>query len=87
MDYESEILRLKALSILQSGDISSLLSLIQSVARDADLDRDLNQDFLRMRKQIVQAMLEKTEDKNPELAAALQDLIDSSCNIFPFDYE
>ena len=86
-----ELLRLRALCMIQSADIASLCSLIKLLSENirplCPSLPDLDAEFLKQRKAYLQFDLEDLETKNPELAANIQKLIDQSCKNHPFDYE
>lgn len=86
-----ELLRLKALALVQAADISSLLQIVQLLAaslRKMQPDLvDLDALFVDQRKKTVQAWLEGYETTNPALAARLQQLLDQSCTHLPFGYD
>lgn len=91
MNTEEEILKLKALTLVQAADISALLGTI-CILRDAlrkhhPLLPDVSQSFLTTRREIVHRELEDLETKNPALAAKVQQMIDKSSTNYPFDYE
>ena len=91
MTESEQIQRLQALSAIQAADVSSLLIILSQlekiVRRDHPDMPDLQQQFLETRKLLLQQQLESMEKNNPALAARLQQLIDQSCTIFPYDYE
>jgi hypothetical protein len=71
-----EILRLKAVMLVQSADVSSLLEAIkvmESVVRKSHPELpDISAEFV---------------NTDPAFAARLQQVIDRSCTKLPFDYE
>ena len=86
----NELLRLQALCAIQTADISSLLKCVQVIGQhlrllDPGLP-DLNAQFLTERKMLLHNQLENLEKTNPALAARMQDAIDKSCWLYPFDY-
>ena len=86
-----ELLRLRAVSEIQAADVSCLLICLQQLTGSLrphlpDLP-DIGELFLRQRKLFLQPRLEALEDREPALAARLQEMIDASCKQFPFDYE
>ncbi len=86
-----ELLRLKALSLVQAADISSLLSVVQSIEEvmrpSAPNFPDVKATFVRHRKEALHMLLEDYEDHDPALAAMMQRVIDESARHYPFDYE
>jgi hypothetical protein len=88
---EHRILNLQALLLVQAADISSVLEVVQlfeAAVRPQYPDLpDLGQEFLKRRKATLHALLESYEDSNPGFAARLQQCIDASPKIYPFDYE
>lgn len=86
-----ELTRLKALSLLQAADISSLLELVLvlgAAVRQSHPDLpDLARQFLTLRRKSVQTALESCETTHPAVAARLQELIDNSCANYPFGYD
>ena len=91
MTESEQIQRLQALSAVQTADISSLLLLVerlsQIVRRDHPDTPVATEMFLAIRKPLLQQQLEQMETQNPALAARLQELIDKSSTIYPYDYE
>lgn len=91
MDFEDEILRLKALNAIHSADVSALLMLSSQLhellSRTISDIPPVGETFLRLRKQFLHAQLEHLEKSNPTLAAQLQQTIDDVCTIYPFDYD
>lgn len=87
---EQELLRLRALLMVQAADTSCLLELVlelEDALRPAHPDLpDLAAVFLRRRIELVHHQLEELEKTQPALAAQLQQLIDHASKHFPFDY-
>lgn len=80
---------------MQIADVSSLLSLLSEI-RAALLESlpqlrgqlpEVGERFLRLRKQLLHAQLEKLEETNPALAARIQQKIDDSSMQYPFGYD
>jgi hypothetical protein len=90
-EMNDELLRLRALTIIQVADISALIGYLEKMEAAlrpvAPNLPTFKQTFLADRKKLVQDWLEDTETKNPALAAQLQKLIDSSCKLHPFNYD
>jgi hypothetical protein len=95
MSPEDQILRLQALSAIQTADVSSLLNLlsefravlIQSLPELSERLPEIGERFLQLRKELLHAGLEQLENTNPELAAHIQKQIDDTSTLFPFDYD
>jgi hypothetical protein len=83
----------QALNLIQASDTSSVLAVLDEVARFVHQLRpdlpplDVNAAFLQHRKQFLHQQLEDLERTNPGLAGQLQQVIDKYCTRFPFDYE
>lgn len=70
------------------SELSSRLDELKKRIPDADLqDFDVRQRFLGLRKTILLSSLEVLEDSDPAKAARLNEIIDCSCDNFPFDYD
>ena len=88
---DEELIRLKALGILQSATVHSLLLLV--AAHDEVLRRvapeigDFAQRFLATQRDAIHIQLERIEQSNPALAATLQQIVDEECKSFPSDYQ
>lgn len=95
-ELEERLLRLEALAMIQSADTSSLLEVVarahsEAAGKDSPQARAAayaaaNDVFLNLRKRFLHKQLEAIETKDPAKAARLQELIDKSCDSFPFDY-
>ena len=83
--------RQRALNLIQTADVSSLLRAIEQVVETLRPQHpelpDVSALFLRERKRLLQQELEHLETSNPALAARLQALIDRSCTRYPFSYD
>ena len=89
-ELQKQFRGLQALVLTQSADVSALIALYSSI-REALKDAapelpTIERDFLALRKKFLHIQLEQLENSNPELAARLQEVIDSSSTNFPFDY-
>jgi hypothetical protein len=91
---EDQILQLQAVTVMQTADVSSLLSLLIQI-HAVLLDHvpqlhgkmpEVAETFLKRRKQLLHAQLEKLEETSPGLAARIQQQIDSMPMQYPFDY-
>ena len=82
--------RQRALNLIQTVDLSSLLLAIEQVVASLRPQHpelpDVSALFLRERKRLLQQELEHLETSNPGFAARLQELIDRSCTRHPFGY-
>jgi hypothetical protein len=91
MTDQEQLERLRALCELQRAEILSahlcLLGIASYVRRQAPDLPDMNELYVRFRKQFLQRKLEELEISDPALAARLLDLIDSSSTNFPPTYE
>lgn len=86
-----ELLRLKALAMIQSADTSSVLGVLKAVVNSLREDfpdlPDVDAEFLKRRKELLHLLLEDYEKTNPALAARMQQVIDKASKNHPFDYE
>jgi len=90
-ELQEKIDRMESVLKVQSAEFSAMLSALQLLAErlpnGEQVLKDVNKEFLKNRKNFLQADLENLEKTQPGKAARLQELIDKSCNIFPFDYD
>ena len=92
---EDQLLRLQAVTTMQIADVSSLLSLlseiraalVESLPQLQEHMPEVGERFLQLRKQFLHAQLEKLEERDPALAARIQQQIDSAAMQYPFDYD
>ena len=86
-DIREELNRLRGLCVIHAAEIETLFLLLTSLYRRLALTpsqkEDISHTYVRMRKEAGQRMLLGIEDKNPELAAQIQAMLDDSCKNFP----
>lgn len=76
-----ELIRLKALVMVQTAELHALLTLLEQ------FQPTLVPVFLERRKAALHSLLERQEATDPAAAALLQATIDRYCKHPPFDYE
>jgi hypothetical protein len=92
---EDRILKLQTLEAVQSADIAApqyvlvamreiLVRALPEVAKELP---DVNDTLLRVRKEILHAILEDLEKKDPALAARIQEQIDKGFKNYPLGYD
>ena len=90
-NLQNQLDRIEALLKIQVADTSALLFLLGDLTEnlpDGEKKRkEMEEMFLKIRKKFLHSQLEHLENTQPEKAARIQELIDKSCNLFPFDYE
>lgn len=90
-EIEKRLLKLEAVSLVQTADVSALLALLGEIHKSLSAELpDLpvpNERFLYWRKKLLHHYLETLEQINPEQAAKLQQHIDESSVNYPFDYD
>lgn len=91
MSEKEQIERLLALAEIQTADVNSLLIILtrlaETVRRGHTDAPDVPELHLKIRKHFLQKQLEAMETIDPARAARLQQLIEQSATIYPYDYE
>ena len=79
---DEDTLRLQAALLIQKSEIDVLLCLFSSLVKALELESKdvptVSEQFASERKKLVQARLLSLEKAHPELAAKIQEILDSS---------